>query len=249
MSTPSKKRRAARSWMHKHVAQEKKEREQLVSQARIAGRADIIRDMRALLPEPERAYNNERGGQDVISVIKKFPSPYEGTPVFRVPFPTIFAPKRLTFAPSMASMAFLPERMRFVTFRPIEHALTVHDYDHSASSLRWFTWEPDNDGENGECTERTKALFTGMNKLAYVARELEGTMGPYYSGHQRCNNCGATVQRLGSYTVIESCVRVVKECSDELRRRLGEFAPKTEEDTEAERYRFGRGYPFMGQRL
>lgn len=239
MSTPSKKRRAARKWMHEHVAREQKERESLVAQARVAGRADILRDARVLLPEPDGCYPNERGGQDIVSVIKKFLSPYEGVPVFRVPFPV--APSSRIFSPDLSMKSL---RYDYVDFRPIENALTVRGRD-SDVSLRWFTWEPA-DGDSAH-RERTSALFTGMDKLSFCAREL-ASFASYLGARPKCSNCAEPQPSLPMYEPVARVSKMLTECADELRLRLGRFAPKTEMDEERERYLFKARYPGMEAR-
>ena len=240
MSTPSKKRRAARKWMHERIAREQKEREAAVAQARVAGRADILRDARTLLPEPDGCYPNERGGHDIVSVIKKFPSPYEGVPVFRVPFPVAQArPSFGAFDLSMRSLHY-----DYVDFRPSENALTIRGRDGDVS-LRWFTWEP-SDGDSN-MKERTSALFTGMNKLAFCARELSHVVD-YLGSRPKCSNCAEYQPSLPMYEPVAQISRLLGECADELRLRLGRFAPKTEMDEERERYVFRGRHPHMDTR-
>ena len=241
MSTPSKKRRQARAWMKNEYAQREIIEERARREGIFRGREQMAKDARKLLPEPDRTYNNERGGQDVVQVIKKFPSPYEGMSVFRVPMPSVTSLSRDRFAFNR-----MAERVEFIDFRPIEHALTVYG-DNCSSSLRWFTWEPARGDE--EVERRTKALFTGMGKLAYVARTLDHMKYAFGGGRQSCSNCGQAVAEHRAFGELQRASELLTECADELRLRLGKFAPEENLHPQTADYRYGRAYPYPGQRL
>lgn len=237
MST-SKKRRKAREWMKKEI----EHRRTIEARAREEGREDMRRDGRTLFPTKQRTYNNADGGLDVSSVIETFPSPYGGVTNFRVPFPMVTSFHRDYFR-----SARIPEREAFLNFRPVEHAFRKRIGD-SSTELRWFTWEP-TEG-NKELEEHTSALFHGMGKLGYVQRTLENTTQFWYGPNPcACSNCGQRVAVPTYYAEIQRSAELLKECTEELRLRLGKLAPKPALSEREEDYRYGHRMDFAGRPL
>lgn len=226
MST-SKKRREARKWMQKEVER----RKVLEARAREAGREDMRRDARKLLPSPDRHYHNADGGMDVVEVIKTFPSPYENAPVLRVPLPMVPVSTSRMLYGGMSMQA------QYVEFRAVEHAFTVRE-GNSSASLRWFTWEPDRGSEESEA--HTKALFKGMGKLAFASQVVR-SVAELYGNRSSCSNCGALQPHVSGYHELTRASELLGECSDELRRRLGKFAPIPELSENEALYRYGYG--------
>lgn len=206
MSTPSKKRRKAREWMQREYAQRKIERAEGTREGHRQGAADMAHDMMALLPNTDTDIDylpldplDERK-QKVTYIIKRFPDPYERGPYYQVPMPT--QPLRPLFSRVPSQIL---DSMSVVNFRPIEHAISLHG-ERGISSLVWFTWEPDKGSD--ELKERTSALFTSMGKLT--------TARMFIRDH---------VQMQPSDLLLRALV-LIDECVDEIRRRLGKFAPE-----------------------
>ena len=198
MSTPSKKRRQAREWMHQAVDTFEKKG---AARGFRDGAARMRDDMMRLLPDRDnrRSHEDERG-LHVTSVINAFPDPYEDGPYYRVPMPAVSS------FDLGGRLGTIPERYNTVDFRPIEHAITNRGPTGSAT-LRWFTWEPTSGSD--ELGERTAALFTGLGKLTRAASYVE-----------------FATMRYGAPELIEAR-DMIRDAADELRRRLGKFAPST----------------------
>lgn len=195
------------------------------------GREEMRRDGRKLLPQPDRHHHNADGGIDVVQVIKTFPSPYGNMPVFRVPLPPIPV--------STSTMLYgrFARETQFLDFRPVEHAYTVRE-GNSSASLRWFTWEPNHGNE--EIEGHTKALFNGMGKLAFASQVVR-SVAEVYGTRSSCHNCGTLQPPASGYSELTRASELLTECSDELRRRLGKFAPIPELSENEALYRYGYG--------
>lgn len=237
MSTKSKSRKKAREWMQKEVEQ----RKVIAARAREEGREDMRRDGRTLFPSKQWTYNNADGGIDVSSVIESFPSPYGGVPNFRVPFPRVSS-----FSRDYMYAAHISEREAFLEFRPVEHAFRK-TIGNSSVELRWFAWEP-NHG-NKELEEHTSALFHGMGKLGYVQRVVDMIANSWAPGVTTCGNCGESAPAHTHHAELSRASELLKECTNELRLRLGKAAPKPELSEREELYRYGYRRDFSGRPL
>ena len=237
MSTRSKVRKKAREWMKKELEQ----RKVIEARARREGQEDMRRDGRTLFPSRQRSYNNADGGLDAMSVIETFPSPYNGVPVFRVPFPAVSS-----FSRDWAYAAHVPERERYLEFRAVEHAFRKR-IGNSSVELRWFTWEPSQGTK--ELEEHTSALFHGMGKLGFVQKTIEMISGYWAPNTSTCGNCGERSSAHPHYGELQRASQLLSECVDEMRLRLGKLAPKPELSEREELYRYGHRRDFAGRPL
>lgn len=222
MSSPSKRRKAARAWMgevaKKFAAEGHREGHRV-------GAREMRNDMMRLLPKLDRQEIDPVSGKPhVRSVIKAFPDPYEHGPYFRVPMPS----GGYNSWPMHDHTRSSSMRMQHIDFRPIEHAIRTEGMG-GVAELRWYTWEP-TEG-SAEIGEHTSALFTGMGKLGYVARLIEqSAIGAMYSLHAN-PSLAADLKRAHE---------LLEECTEEFRRKLGKFAPiPSEEDERAQQRRYG----------
>jgi hypothetical protein len=198
MSTPSKKRRAARAWMEIERGRRAVERHAGFRE----GAARMQADMMTLIPTVENSYDEEDPrAVHVKSIVNIFPDPYKRGLHFRVPMAMIPA-----FSPTVCSDVF-SERIEYVDFLPVEHKLTRRG-PRGSSSLVWWTWEPTTGSAEGK--ERTSCMFRSMNKLGHVAMTLKHL---------------GLVELRHSFEIMR-CTELINECCEELRLQLGQFAPE-----------------------
>jgi hypothetical protein len=95
--------------------------------------------------------------------------------------------------------------IKTITFRPVEYKVSIGGR-YGTDSIRWFAWEP---VETPEGEEYTQALFAGMAGLHRAHSRLRHA-GAYYRGD----------------TAIAEAAELLEEAMDEIRRRLGRFAPE-----------------------
>lgn len=195
MSSPSKKRRAARAWMQEQKKQATQVRDQAYQRGISDGAIRMREDMMRLLPDPDRMaeYPLEDGGMQLEYVIPQMPNPYESGPHHKFAFPTFGG-------------LYGGGSQRHVMFRAVDMRLSAKTYGGNVVSLRWFAWEP---VDSKEGVEHTSALFSGMRKLGRAVQMLKWmTASPYPTPG------------------VEEITTLVQDCADEMRRRLGKFAPE-----------------------
>ncbi len=209
MSTPSKKRRAAREWMHKAKERFEREGESRGRSIGIREGADRMqRDMMQLVPTETRHFNDEHG-PIAIGFIDQFPKVSEQGPFYRAIVPM---PAPLTsFARAQLSVSHIPAMMRTVDFRPIRwrHEVRVPE---GRGVLEWVTWEPTRG--NDEVEKRTSVLLKNFGKLSHAGWLVR------YMAQNALMMGDSNAADLGKAGVL------LDEAIDEIRLVLGRFAPE-----------------------
>lgn len=195
MSTKSKRRISARKWKAKHHADALTTIERAAREAYARGAEAMKRDMQLLVSHPDTAYRDPRG--DHTTSIIEFPSdPRECAGNLVVPFPRYVSP----------IYGRVPSHYDRVHFRAVEYAWTRRNGS-SSSTIRWFNWEPEEGGGDPDVQkERTSILFHGMGKLAHATSMVED-MAQWRAPE------------------LAPVAELLRSCFDELRRRLGRYAP------------------------
>lgn len=159
MSTPSKKRRKAREWMHKAKSRFTEEGHR----AGFREGANRMRDdMMRLIPDDERVDRSDPHCVTVRHFIRRFPDPHEHGPYYRVAMPVPHSP---LFNRTAAAI----DGVKHIDFRPIHHAYRVDGLGGRAQ-LEWFTWEPT--VGTAEVEARTSVLLKNYGMLCAAAARL-----------------------------------------------------------------------------
>lgn len=180
------------------MQREVRTREEAVVRAERKGYGEGVRAMERDMTLLMAEPDRKRSTHSHVISYARFPDPREQ------PYVTFPMPTPVIFKTPVPTSTF-DRRMQFVKFRAIQHEFTVADYGEKAS-LRWFTWEP----EEGtpELKERTEVLFRSMGELFYAATLLE-----------------SDIRSGGASSEVMKAQALVWGCFNELRRRMGKFAP------------------------
>jgi hypothetical protein len=117
------------------------------------------------------------------------------------------SPPRVRIAVPGPGVGIHGRAVRHLEFAPTEYRCD-YDWGSDATSVRWFQWEVQD-----RSSEPVAAMFGSMGKLHHVSRLLE-------EHALRAAHTSASMARAFNEASV-----LVEECSDEIRRRLGRFAP------------------------
>ncbi len=195
MSTPSKKRRKARKWMHLEATKREA----------VERRFDLYRkDVQALHAREDRSYD-EQGRGLVTSIIPHFPDPRKDGPVAKYVMPFVMTPRVW-----LLDRACLQSRSTEISFRAVEYGIEQVIGD-SVSQLRWFNWEPETGSPALEA--RTRTFRDAIGRLSRARHELENAV---YRFSPELHGTGIMSMIVCTSSAIEAVV-------DDLRRILGRF--------------------------